>query len=371
MLFANTDEGIKILRFSAIWKYDTGTSVYTDLTSNTQSNTAFNFISASTNVFFLGLERRFTGIYLDLSTNGAYTVLSLSYKADSGWKNLSLIDSYTFTEDGYQRWVLPNDWIKFNFTDTDPYSASVPDNVERYWIKITATTVTTTAVISKIRAIPYALYTTPEKVAQFMQIRKDFDNDTNPTDLTVEDFIKRSEDRIDYLTKKSWKFNIVSAEETDPRLVDYNRYGVFLRHRNFIKVYSVSIWTGNAWQVLTEGRENDYFVNYDLGVIYFTRLFLLPAAYGMTGRYFHWGFGEYKFSCKVLYSYGRDWETNSEAGIVENLATKMAAKDLWLNHDYSSFIVSGSDKVPIESKIRELEVDIEKQIEELIGISVY
>jgi hypothetical protein len=293
------------------------------------------------------------------------------YKTDSGWKTASLIDSYTFNASKYLRWVLPNDCIKFNITSTDPYVATPPDNVERYWLRISCSAVTTTAVISKIRAIPYSLYTTPDKVAQFMQIRKIFDNDTNPTELTVEDFIKRAESRIDYLTKKSWKFNIVKDEELSPELTDYNRYGVFLRHRNFTKVYSVSIWTGSEWQALTEGRANDYFINYDLGLIYFTRLFLLPAAYGMTGRYFHWGFGEFKFSCKVEYAYGRDWETNDEAGIIEILATKMVAKDLWLNHDYSNLIVSGTDKVPLESKIRQLDLDIEKQLEELQGISIY
>jgi hypothetical protein len=359
-------------RFSAIWKYSSGTGLITDLTANTNTNTAFTFISAATETFYFGANDRMMGLYVDLSTNGSYTGLVFEYKSDSGWKSLQLIDSYLFTESKYLRWLLPEDCAKFNFTNTDPYSTTPPDNVERYWIRVSCSTVTTAAVISKVRAIPYIMYTSVEKVAQFMQLPKSFDSDTHPNDLTVEDFIRRAEDRIDYMTKKSWRFNAIT-EEYDPQLTDYNRYGIFLRHRNFTKVYGVYIWTGSEFQKLTEGRTNDYFINYDLGMIYFTRLFLLPAAYGMTGRYFHWGFGEYKFSTKVDYVYGRDWEQNvhRENGIIESLATKIAAKDLWTSHDYSDIIISGSDKVPLESKLRTLDLDIEKQLEELTGIAIY
>jgi hypothetical protein len=358
-------------RHTAVWKFNSNTNAYTDLTSNVNTNTAFNFISDAADTIYFGLEARMLGLIATLTTNGSYTSLVFKYKAGSGWKSLQLIDSYAFDKSKYLRWVLPDDAIKFNFTELDPYSATPPDNVERYWISVSCSAVTTAAVISKLRAIPYVMYSTPAKVAEFMQLKKSFDNDTFPTDLTVEDYIRRAEDRIDYLTKKSWRFNIVSTENSEPQLTDYNRYGVFLRHRNFLEVYSVSIWNGGAWDKLTEGRNNDYFVNYNLGMIYFTRLFLLPAAYGMTGRYFHWGFGEYKHSCQVEYSYGRDWEVDTEKGAVELIATMMAAKSVYLSHDYSSYIVSGSDKVPLESKIRTLDVDIERGIEELTGIQIY
>lgn len=356
-------------RFTAIWKY-TASVGYTDLTSSDSINESFSFISTSSDEFYLGLDSNIIGIYADLSTNGEYTSLSFTYKSDSDWKVLNLIDSYSFSESKYLRWVLPSDAIKFNFTEVDPYSFTPPDTIERYWIKISCSGVITPAVISKLRAITFATYTTPNNVAKYMQLRKMFDNDTNPTDRTIEDFIRRAEDRIDYRTKKSWRFNAVT-DELDPQLVDYNRYGVFMRHRNFMKVYSVSIWTGNDWQILVEGRNNDYFVNYNLGMLYLTRLFLLPAAYGMTGRYFHWGFGEFKNSMKIDYIYGRDLETDPEYYMIEGLTNKIVARELWTNHDYSDFIVSGTDKVSLESKVRQLDMDIEKELEELTGVSLY
>ena len=202
-------------------------------------------------------------------------------------------------------------------------------------------------------------------------LKKDFDYNTSPTDLTVEDMIRRAEDLIDYRTRKSWRFNAIT-EEASPILIDYNRYGMFLRYRNFIKVYSVSLWNGGSWQALTEGRNNDFFLNKDLGMIYITRLYLLPAAYGMTGRFTSYGFGEFKNSIKVDYTYGRDPEVFSEFYVVENIATKMAACDVLRHHDYSGLLLSsGVDKIPIESKVRLMEEEIESKIDSLTGIAIW
>ena len=320
---------------------------------------------------YLGLNNRFNGVYVDLTSGGSYSGLSYQYYDGDVWQPLALIDSYNWDTSKYLRWVLPkSNWVKYNFDQDTVQPSGYPDTTERYWVRVSATSVITPAVVHEIRAIPYVFYTSPTKVYQLLQLKKDFDYNTSPTDLAVEDMIRRAEDLIDYRTRKSWRFNSVT-EETDPQLVDYNRYGFFLRHRNFKKVYNVSIWNGSGWASLSEGRNQDYFINYDLGMIYFTRLFLLPAAYGMTGRYFHFGFGEYKNSVKVDYVYGRDSETNSEFYIIEDIATKMAACDVLRHHDYSALIVSGTDKVPLESKIRLLEEQIEAKIDNLTGISVY
>jgi hypothetical protein len=319
----------------------------------------------------LGLDRRFTGLYVDLTTPGSYSGLSYQYYDGDVWQPLALIDSYTWNASKYVRWVLPkSNWVKYNFNQDDTQPPGYPDTTERYWVRLSASGVATTAVINKIRAIPYVFYSTPTKVYQLLNLKKDFEYNTSPSDLTVEDMIKRAEDRIDYRTRKSWKFNAIT-EDTSPTLVDYNRYGFFLRHRNFKKVYSVSLWNGGSFAALTEGRNNDYFVNYDLGMIYLTRLFLLPAAYGMTGRYFHFGFGEYKNSVRVDYVYGRDPEVYTEFYIVEDIATKMAACDVLRHHDYSGLIVSGTDKVPLESKIRLMEEQIEGMIDTLTGVAIY
>lgn len=357
-------------RPSAAWEHIASSGIYTDNTDFINSNTDFTFLSNANNVFYIGLESRFQGIYCDLTTNGSYTGLAYYYYQGTTWKLLPLLDSYTFNSSKYQRWNMPNDWIKEDFTNTFPHTATPPDFGERYWLKITTTTVTTAAVINKIRCLPYATYTTPTKVAQFLQIKNDFTSDTRPTDLTVEDMIRRAEDRIDYYTRKSWKFNVATDETYDPVLVDYNRFGVFLRHKNFLKVYSVKLWNGGSWDTLTEGREHDYFANYRLGMILLTRLYILPAVYGMTGRYMQYAVGEWKYSLKVDYAYGRNIEVDQEVYIVEDLATKMVARDLITTADYGTLVVSGSDKISLESKARLWTEQIEGQIDELRSVSI-
>jgi hypothetical protein len=361
-----------MLRPEAIWKYTPGspTNTYTDYTDNTKINTSITFIDGATQYFYIGFPRRFIGMFFDLSTNGSYTSVVYEFYNGTQWDKLSLIDSYSLSESKYLRWVLPDQWQKYRLTDEEPHTATPPDDVERYWVRVSVSAVTTAAVISEMRVIPYVIYSTPTKVSQMLQFKKDFTHSTVPTDLSVEDIVRRAEDRIDYRTRKSWRFNAVT-EDYDPTLVDYNRYGIFLRHRNFRKVYSIKLWDGGSWETLSEGRNNDYFVNYNLGMIYFTRLFLLPAAYGISGRYFHYGFGEFKNSVQVDYVYGRDPEVDKEFFIVEDIATKMASIDILKHHDYSGMIVSGSDKVDLNSKIRFLEDEVEMRLDELTGAAIF
>jgi hypothetical protein len=362
-------------RIEAIWKYNPGanpptSSAYTDLTSNSDLNTSFTFISAATDAIYFGFSRRFIGFMADLATNGNYSGMTFQYLAtNSLWKNLQLIDSYSFSTSKYLRWNLPNDWDRVDFTTVFPGVVAPPDNVERYWVKIAVSSVVTPAVISKIRVIPFVQYTNPYKIFQFMALKKPFDSSSKPTDLSVEDMIRRAEDRIDYRTKKSWRFNAVT-EQTDPVYVDFSRTGMFLRNRNFYRIYSVEIWNGSAWNTLTEGRNADYQVDYNLGMIYLTRLYIMPATFGLSGRFTQYNIGEYKNAIQVDYVYGRNSETDREFYVVEDLATKMVAVDLLRHMDYTVNVVSGADNVPPADKIRNLEDEIEMHIDELTGVSI-
>jgi len=361
-------------RPSAIWLYKSNTNSFQDLTQNINNNSNFDFISTSSDEIFIGSENRFTGFYSDLVTGGGYSGISYSYLSrGSAWKGLQLVDNYLFDKSKYQRWNLPKeiDWGRVGFSSAFPHAnANPPDINERYWVKISASQVTSSAIVSKFRIFSYASYTTPDKVANFLQIKVKFDGTTKPTDLAVEDLIRRGEDLIDYRTKKSWRTNFIT-EETDPMLVDYNRYGVYLRHRNFIKIYSIQLWTGSAWQTLVEGKNSDFFVNYDLGMIYFTRMFTLPVVYGIAGRYYQYNMGEFKNSIKVDYIYGRDPEVDPEFYIVEDITTKLASRDILQHHDYSMLVSSGSDRVSLESKVRLLTEETDQKIDSLAGISLY
>ena len=91
----------------------------------------------------------------------------------------------------------------------------------------------------------------------------------------------------------------------------------------------------------------------------------------MTGRYFHWGFGEYKKSVQVEYTWGKDARTDYQFQIAEDVATKIAAIEITRNSDYSILTSSGVDKVSIESKVATWREDVENSLEEIVGLFVY
>lgn len=353
-----------MLRPGAVWLWDNSASAYVDLSSSISTNSSITFLEDANDVIYIGTDRRGQGLYIDIGTAGSYSSLVYSYITNGDtWKVLSLVDSYSFNTSKYLRWIVPDNWIKFNAREDNPHSATPPDTIERYWIRITASTVTTAAVISKLRVIPFVEYCTPTDVARFLQFKKDFDNSTNPTDLVVEKRIRAAEDRIDYITFKSFRFNAVPEE-----FLQYSRYGIYPRHKDLMKVYGLSIWDGSGWDTLSEGRTSDYWVDYNRGLIYITRQFTLPATYGMVGRYFAWSYGEYAYSIKLDYAYGRDSETHPEFHNVEELAIKIAAIDILRHHDYSNFVVSNVDAVRLESKISILENEISNELEEMKGV---
>jgi hypothetical protein len=361
-------------RFTAIWALKEvvteGTEYsWVDYTSNTKKNTSFSVINTGNDEteLYLGFERRWTGFLADISTAGNYTNLNYSYYNGNGWVQLELIDNFVLSESKYMRFNMPRDWAKEKFSTTFPYTvASTPDSIERFWVKITVDTVTTSAIISKIRCLAYATYTNSDRIAEYLQFKR-FDSTTTPTDLTVEDIIKRQEDRIDYKTKKSWRFNAVT-EEQQLKDIDYNKFGVFLRNRNLIKIYSVKLWTGADWKDLTEGKTNDWFTNKELGAIYFSRLWTLPALYGYSSRFYSFGYGEFKNSMRVDYIYGKDKEYDSEFRIVEDIATKLVSADLLKHHDYSAMVVSGTNIVQMTDKVRINGEEAESRLEELSGV---
>ncbi len=132
-------------------------------------------MSEAGDAIYIGSDRRFTGIYLELATGGNYTGLKYEYiRREGELAYVPLIDSYGFDISKYCRWNLPENWACLQLTNGFPYPIDPPDTVERFWIKLSAAAVTGMAVISKIRLMPYASYTTPAKVAEFLQLKKNY-----------------------------------------------------------------------------------------------------------------------------------------------------------------------------------------------------
>lgn len=354
-----------MFRADAYWLWDDSGATYVNSTNNLKVDTAVDFLADVNDAIYIGFSRRLDGFYSQVLTGGSYSGLTFSYWNGETWSNLVVTRSYDFSSNGHVTWIAPDDWYHFNFSDTVPHSATPPDQVERYWVRITASTVTTAAVISKLRVIPFATYASPDELRSFLSLAiVRFTHSTTPSVTDAEKLLRRAEDRIDYRTKRSWRFNVVTDE-----LMDYNRHGICLRRKDIIELYSAYIWTGNAWQSLIEGRDQDYFLEPERGMVYFARLFILPALYAPVGRYsWWWGYGEYKMNVKMNYSWGRDPETDPQFQEVKELALKLAAVDFYTNLDFTTLAVSGADRVDFATKIAQWREDVESKLSELESI---
>lgn len=131
-------------------------------------------------------------------------------------------------------------------------------------------------------------YCTPREVASFMG-RPAFTDTTNPTRYEVEQIIKDVCDQVDEKTHNTWRKTRVTNEMHDVRIQDrYQGYGaypydystriaLYLKHHDIrpfvLGTNKIEVWDGSTWvdfiTTYTEGRAQDYWINYERGIIYF------------------------------------------------------------------------------------------------------
>lgn len=354
-----------MVRWERIWKYNAGApGTYTDLTDNQRLDSNFTLMEAAGDYVYFGLARRAIGFVFDVYTGGSYTSLTVEYYSDSGvWKKCSLLRTTNLDVDGYCVWLVQKDMTTKGFTATTPHAATPPEigGPSLFWYRISAATVTTAAVLSKIRAIPYVTYATADDVAATMQVKGGFDYKNTPTIFDVEDKIRQKESHIDWKTTKSWKFNYSVNEE-----YPFNINGIKLQGWPVINVYELSIWDGGAWDVKVNGRSEDYFTIDQYGILKFSRFFALPARFAYIppglGR---WDFGEFAFPVHVSYAWGRDPEKDRTFHVVNEIAAKAAACDIYNSYDKTIYTRSGIDKVTYDRKIENWKRDVDDKIDDL------
>ncbi len=196
-------------------------------------------------------------------------------------------------------------------------------------------------------------YTTAQKIATLLGVTT-FTATTaasstraRPSQGQVEDFILWAEDEINQRTNHSWKAVTVTDEVYDIT----SRYlgGRFWRREIPLHVkhralqtftsgtHKIEVWDGNEWKDLiltangfTEGRANDYWIDYKNGIIHF-----------IDERPWYRENG-----VRLTYAYG----DASVPGDIERAATLLAATHLLQNDDYSMIFPEGTDKYPVQSK---------------------
>lgn len=138
-------------------------------------------------------------------------------------------------------------------------------------------------------------YTTAAKVATLLQIT--LTSSTKPTTTEVEGWINSAEDHIDRETGHSWRTVTITNEyhNLDMAYVHGTGIPVYLKHRTITTLASstdlLELWDGNSWvdwlasSEFTEGRENDYWMDEEMGILWirtrfrFTRKVVIRLKY--------------------------------------------------------------------------------------------
>jgi len=361
------------LEFTKIFAFD-GSSTYTDVTLEAQSpaGTSFAVLGAAAHYLYLGHDERFDMAAFDIDVPGVLGALTWQYYNGSAWTTFipgtaRLIHDpdasdfgkmYEFTRDGVEIFPvnLLSDW------------ATVAINsVTKYWVRVTAASVDTAPTIKRIQMRPVNSYCTTKDIFNLLQLTNisdttDFTTTTIPSKLTVEQYIEAAQSKIDYATRKSWRPNYIAEEYHD-----FNLNGFRLRRNDAYKLLSLEIWNGANWDDKSEGRTSDFFLTPDVGIVYFSRYFLLPARFqSYNAPVWRFGGGEFTNPIRVRYLAGRDVNMNPmESGIIHDVAKKLTAVEVLRSSDFGQFTVSGTDRVQLMQKIEGWTRETEERLDSL------
>ena len=140
--------------WGAAWRWNGATYDDDTIEANTDDAIQFSFLENTLDYFYLGQSSNpFLGAEFELGSQGEYGVQDWEYWNGNTWSNLSIFQTYDFTADGIIRWYLPTNWAKRAFSNGDPHAAAPPDATSRYWVRVRVDSVTTSALITRIKCI--------------------------------------------------------------------------------------------------------------------------------------------------------------------------------------------------------------------------
>jgi len=203
-------------------------------------------------------------------------------------------------------------------------------------------------------------YCTHGDVSNFLAISA-FSGSTIPTSTTVEDRINEAEDYIELLTGRAWQSKTVSNEyhEIDLEYERMTGIPVFLNHR-YVKTLAsgsgdkLEIWDGSSWadwltdSSRTEGRNNDYWLRYEDGVLYIK----------------NWS--RYPKGVRLTYRYGETTVPKS----IKKAAILLTAIDLVSSDDRSVQLPEGTSQLDYAQKIEKWEQQTKKLLEPFIEFRI-
>jgi hypothetical protein len=365
--------------FDKVYNENTSTSTFTDNTLEAQSpaGTAFTLFNSTADYLLLGHESRFDMAVFDIDTAGSLGALTWQFSTGSSWTTFVPASGryeldpdddeggqYAFDKDGVE--IFPPNLL-------NAWATRSINSVTKYWIRVSAASTTTAPTIKRIQMRPYNAYCSTQDVYELLQLKNitsgtDFTTSTVPSKASVEQYIIEAQSYIDMYTRKSWRPTYVANEYQQ-----FNLNGFKLDKPDPYKVLSLKIWNGASWDTKTQGRKNDYFLVQDTGMVQFSRYFLLPARFtSYNAPVWRWGGGEFTMPVKVTYLYGRDINTDTrQGGIITDITKKLASIDVIRTADFGGNVVSGMDRISLESKISGWDTDVKDNLDSMKAFEVF
>lgn len=365
--------------FTKVFTYNG--SGYTDVTLEAQKpgGTSFSALAGTSHFLYLGHDSKFDMAVFDIDTAGSLGTLKYEYtSSSSAWSEFnpsSALYSQDPDDDQDAQYAFDEDGAEmFPLNRLDNWSTQGVNSSTLYWVRISSpTSVSTAPTIKRIQMRPLAAYCSTKDVFELMQLSAvlggtDFTTSTVPAKDVVEKFIDEAQSYIDYITRKSWRPNIIHDEYHE-----FNLSGFKLDRPDPSKVIHLKIWNGSSWDIKTQGRKKDFFLVHDTGMIHFSRYFLLPARFqSYNAPVWRWGGGEFTMPIKVTYLNGRDFNTDvRENGIVHDACKKIAAMNVARSADFGGILVSGMDRVPTPQRLESWKVESDEQLESLRAFETF
>ena len=347
--------------FSTVFDYDDSATTYNDRTLEAQSirGTAFTVMGATADFLYLGSDERFDMAIFDVSSGGSLGTLKWEYYNGSAWTEFipssgefrndpdssDLGATYDFVTDGGEI---------FSPSRLASWGTVAVNSVTKYWVRVSSpTTVTTAPTMYRIQMRAVNAYCSTKDVFEFLELATvtggtDFTTSTTPTKRQVEDRITAAQAKIEYLSRKYFRPTLI-IDENHP----FSLQGFKLDKSGAYKILKMQVWDGASWTLRVEGRDNDFFLVRETGMIYYARYFILPARFmNFNSPIWAYGGGEFADSVRMSYLAGRNIHIDPEGPAAFDAALKWACADLIANFDFGGLIVSGgtanisgSDKV--------------------------
>ena len=360
---------------TAVWLFDSSASAYVNNTFEAalDDGTAFELLGDSSDFHYFGFSRRVDALIFAM-TAGSYGALTWAYGASaSSWIRFVPVQAFNFDKStGYMLWE-PNlgaeetAWVAFAFTGSNPHGQTPPDTaVSRYWIRVSAASVSTPATIDSVVSRPYVTYATAVDVASQLQLRTAFSSSTVPSLFQVEDLIRSAEDNLVYQMQRSWRPEFIVDE-----LMDFKPFGMKLRYEDIVTIYELAVWDGSSFDVKVVGRDQDWHFEPVTGMIYIATIFLDAMPPQMRRSYsIRRGQGAFKRAVRLNYSYGRDIRRDPLGRTLRQIATKQACIDIVTNMDFAPLIPLGLDTVNLQTKIDNWQTDVTDFIDRYTKLSM-